>query len=161
MLGSTTLSIPAEVIILSFFVLVWLIGLIFGLPINLPNENSINFLLKHYIWPFVVSFFLQIFFYISLKKGAKKRKSAFIMIGLALTAIISVFIHFNFKAWTPLVNPLLYDEWFQSTDILIWPVISLFIECRRFIANLFPFSLDWAYLWLYVALFFTSIIAHS
>jgi hypothetical protein len=158
-------NLPIEIKVIAFFGLLWATGVLLGLPINYPDMDNFNFVEKHYFRPILMAFILQVsVIFISgifKFKGNKKRYEPFLTLKLLYFMGFSVFLHFNFKAWMPLVNSHLYDAYYDKIDQHLWILLQLFINIRQFIANLAPFNLDFLYHHLFVAMFFISFSAHA
>ncbi len=148
--------------ILSVFGLIFIIGLAVGLPMNIPDQASLSFVEKHYFRPLWIAFMLQILlsFFHSRKSTAPNSKKIILLIKIQLFLIASVFIHFNFKAWMPLVHHHLYDTSLHKVDIFLYPIIISFHSIRLFIADRSPINLDFAYHYFFVVFFFISFSAH-
>jgi hypothetical protein len=157
------LNLPVEIKVSAFFGLLWAAGVLLGLPINYPDMGSFYFVERHYFRPILIALLLQIIvvFIIGLFKGDKRRHEPFLTLKLLYFMAFSVFLHFNFKAWMPLVNSHLYDAFYNRIDQHLWLLLQLFIDIRQFIASQAPFNLDFLYHHLFVAMFFISFSAHA
>lgn len=154
-------SFSAEAKILSFFFAVWAMGLILGLPINLPDMNSYNFIVKHYFKPFFLATFLEVTLLASNKLTTVPKKRDLMTLKLLPLIICAVFIHFNFKAWMPLVNSEQYDRIFQQIDIFFEPLLNFFLIVRQVISKSVPLNFDILYHHLFIAMFYLSFTAHA
>jgi hypothetical protein len=83
------------------------------------------------------------------------------MLGLLFA---SVLIHFNFKAWMPLVHRRMFDVELSVTDSVLAPLVTGSIELRRLVAaaaELAHWNVDALYHSAFVAMFFVSFTAHA
>lgn len=156
-------ALPIEVKVILLFSSLWIIGILLGLPIALPDWNSFIFIENHYFRPLLITFLLQVFIILFPKifKYTNRRIEPFLTIKLLYFMAFSVFLHFNFKAWMPLVNPHLFDEFYYKVDLYLWPVLQLFMSIRFFVTSLAPFNLDFLYHHLFIAMFFISFSVHA
>jgi hypothetical protein len=156
-------NLPIEIKVISFFGLLWATGILIGLPINVLDAGSFDFIERHYFRPIFIACLLQIFvvFIMWILKSNKKRYDPFLTLKLLYFMAFSVFLHFNFKAWMPLVNSHLYDAYYNEIDQHLWLILQFFMNIRQFIANLAPFNLDFLYHHLFVAMFFISFCAYA
>lgn len=144
------------------FGLIFLLGLASGLPLNFPGPASFQFVERHYFRPLWIAFLLQLaiaVFCRSLRKEAT-RQDIVLLLKLQLFVIFTVFVHFNFKAWMPLVNPRFYDPLYHRLDLSVPTVLALLHVVRFFVAERLPFSLDFAYHHFFMLFFFFSFSLH-
>ena len=74
--------------------------------------------------------------------------------------IFVIYIHFNIKMWIPVINPRLYDEHYFAIDQLARPLITLFDELRRLLAEILPGADLW-YQAAFFAVFVLSFLCHA
>lgn len=140
------------------------LGLAAGLPLILPDTGSLAFVERHYFRPFVVALVLQA---LVLGVGRVRRDVGRRVRELAPTALLLVFtiaIHFNLKAWTPLVHARLFDVELMRTDIALAPLVSACVALRHLVTLALArwgLSPDPLYHGLFVALFFAAFSAHA
>lgn len=128
-------------IVFSFF---FLIGLLEVGQICIPSFQGGKFAFDHYTLPLLFS---------SLVVLCISRKNWRQVILLFLFLVISVFFHFNFKSWAPIINPKNYDPVLQYfDDILVFP--KLIRDVRFDIYNSLSFNLNFLYHNLFVMNFF-------
>jgi PAP2 superfamily len=156
--------LPAAAQVSIFFGVFWLLGLAAGLPLNLPSENDWPFLEFHFFWGVLIAAMLQLCLTLSYmvlnRASGKRRPASLTMIKLFPLIVLSVLLYFNFKAWTPLVNPSLHDIWLEGADEWLAPVLSALIAARRSIATLSPY-VNILYSLLYFIPFFLSFGVHG
>lgn len=118
-----------EVIVLSAFLILWLSMVVFlKKPVVLPTVNEAGSFSVQYIFPLLVSLFIQTILWLLLtlfKKSAPELNAKKIMLSLFYIPFIFVtlFLHFNFKSWMPLIHPVTYDSLYYRIDH-ITPVAS-------------------------------------
>lgn len=103
-----------EVIMILLFVSIWIYMVMAkGLPIVTPDTSSAGFLFEHYLSPLIYALIIQ---FILIAFWTKKTDYFWIPFLYLPLIIITVFLHFNFKTWVPLVNSNLYDPLYMSID---------------------------------------------
>ena len=152
-------ALPIEFWIVAVFSSVFLVGVHLGLPINWPDSASFRFVQKHYFSPLLGAFGLQMALPFLMNRGASSDR--WLMLKLLPFVMIVVLLHFNFKAWMPLVNPRSFDEAFHSLDQWLEPVKQTFVALRTWIAERVAINVDHAYHGLFVAMFFISLALHA
>jgi hypothetical protein len=141
------------------FTAVFVIGLIAGLPINVPDGPSLHFAQYHYFAPLLIAFLFQLpVFWVASRK---QDGDPFLLIRALPFVALVIFVHFNFKAWMPLVNGTSFDAVHQRVDESLWPVVAAFSWLRETIAGVLPFEVDRAYHSLFVGMFFVAFAAHA
>lgn len=152
-------SLPVEIRLSLLFTAVFFGGLLFGLPLNLPDARSLRFVEYHYFAPVLLAFALQL--PVVWFSGRRNQGDPFLLLKLVPFLVLAILLHFNFKAWMPLVNGRSYDEAFQAVDELFWPVVAAFSWLRGAIADILPWNLNRAYHSLFVLMFFVAFSAHA
>jgi len=153
-----------ELLITVLFVLLWvLLVLLKKLPIIMPDRNSSQFVFHHYIEPLLVAFLIQIAVSIIIQHRKKVKislesKKTIITLLYLPFIVITVFLHVNFKSWTPFIHPITYD--------LLYSKIDSFFPFAGWLSFLGPYFDFWniaSYLYhrLFVLMFFLSFIIHS
>jgi len=151
---------PVEVRVAAFFGAVLAMGLALGLPANLPDRPSLEFVHRHFFSPLLLAFLLQSCLPLAL--GRRRRiDDPLLMLKLFPFMVLVVFMHFNLKAWMPLVNPQLHDEFFHRTDQTVWPIVTFLGRVRQVVADSLPVDMDPAYHCLFLGIFFVSVSAHA
>lgn len=150
-----------EIWVLLGFSVVWVIGLCFGLPPNWPTWSSVRFVRDHYFGPLLLAGALQLALqvYLGARRAKRGQSDSLLLFKLVPFVVLATFLHFNFKAWIPLVNPALYDTLYLNCDDNLRAIVSSFFWVRRQIATLG--NVDFAYHRLFVGMFFVSMAAHS
>jgi hypothetical protein len=154
---------PPECYVLIFAALVWLAGLAAGIPANWPTTGSLKFVSRHYFGPVALAAFYQLAFTLALglRNARARRLDPFLMLKLLPFVVLATFLHFNFKAWMPFVNPSLYDEAYHRMDMAVLPLLEAFLAARRFIAEVLPINVNPGYHHLFVGMFFVSLTIHG
>lgn len=139
----------------------FLLIFLFSLRFYFPDKNSTFFIWKHYIGPLTTALFIPLFviFFIN-KNSAKIIFSVLKQIRIFIAFIIIVFLHFNLKLWSQLINKNLFDNIYFNIDQHLSPVISVFIHFRKIIWQFLP---DWsnAYHDIFVLMFLISFALHG
>lgn len=120
--------LPLEIVALSLLAVAGLYLLVFSVTLYLPNGDSASFAINHYVIAAALALL------VGLLTGRKKNspaealgRKAFAAVRNILAFALIVYLHFNFKLWAQLINPRLFDDWYQWTDQLLTPVISAII----------------------------------
>ncbi len=133
-----------EVQVLIVFSFIFLVGLLKVGQICIPSFQDGKFAFDHYTLPLLFSSLVVL--YVSRSNWRQ-------VIWLFLFLVMSVYLHFNFKSWTPIINPNNYDPELYDLDvILVFP--QLIRDIRFGIYNSFPFNLNFLYHNLFVMNFF-------
>lgn len=151
--------LPVEAVVALVAGTVCLVGLAVGLPPNLPDSGSIEFVKAHYFSPVACACVLQIIAVIA--SGRRDRSRPLLTLKLFPLVAISVLVHFMLKAWMPMVNPVCYDPLYQSVDVTLAPILDTAIGVRNAVAAISPVGVDFAYHTLFVGMFFVSLSVHS
>ncbi len=147
-----------EFILLIIFVCIWGFYTYFkGLPINMPNKASFLSIWLHYVHPLAVAVIVQIVYVLVFKKKAINSWIPYFYIPYIL---VVVFLHFNFKAWTPLINPISYDAMYFHIDNFLFPLKQVFICAADFITWGGKVNLSSFYNQMFVLMFFLSFTFH-
>lgn len=150
---------PIELRIAWLFTSVFVFGLYWGFPISLPDAASYRFAQYHYFAPLIMAFALQLpVLWVSARRH---QADPFLLIKLLPFLALVILLHFNFKAWMPLVNPSSYDEVFQRLDDLLWPLVATFCLLRQTIEHILPVDPNNAYHALFVGMFFAAFAAFA
>ena len=133
-----------EIKVLIVFLSIFCVGLLKIGQVCIPTFQSGKFAFDHYTLPLLISSLVVL--YVSRNNWRQ------IML-LFLFLVISVYLHFNFKSWAPIVNPNNYDVELQNIDnLLVFP--TLLRNMRFGLYNSFPFDLNFLYHNLFVMNFF-------
>jgi hypothetical protein len=156
-------SFPAEVWVALGFAAVWAAGIFAGLPVNLPDGGSLRFVQRHYFSPLFLAGGVQlgVACLAAFCNARRKESDPFLMFKLLPFMVLVLFLHFNFKAWMPLVNATLHDDLYQRIDVAFAPVVSAFLAVRQWVASHVPWNVDPAYHTLFVGMFFVSTCVHG
>lgn len=153
--------LPMEIVALSMVGAAALYAWVFSVSLYLPNGYSATFAINHYVIAAGIALT------IGLLTARRRQEQATPILPKALAALrniaaftIIVYLHFNFKLWAQLVNPILFDDWYQWTDQLLAPVIDgiTFVNVGfEFLRQLMPH----AYHDIFVYMFFSTFILFS
>ncbi len=152
-----------ELTLIAVFSLLWLALVFQGFPVITLDWHSLEFVFDHYLFPLVAACIIQIIITFAAwlqNKTSYTIKSKEIQITLLYfpLIIVVVFLHFNFKAWTPLVNPVTYDLLYNNIDSM-FP----FTGWLKSIGGYLDINNSAPYLYhkLFVLMFAFSFIIHS
>jgi hypothetical protein len=140
------------------------VGLLAGLPLLLPNGPSLGFVERHYFRPLVVAIVAQVALLAVRRDRSRKRVPArHFAAALALVAV-TIVVHFNLKAWMPLVHPRLFDNELMQIDRVFGDLVPALTALRRLLAAglaRLHVPVDPLYHGVFVAAFFVSFTAHA
>jgi hypothetical protein len=128
----------------------------FSVKFYFPDGSSASFALEHYVAGLILASLVACLFSDQPRNG--QTLLALVRNMLAFSTV--VFLHFNFKLWAQLVNPLLFDDWYQASDMAIQPLV----EGMKVINLGFRPLKEWlpnAYHDVFVFMFFVSFAAHA
>lgn len=151
-----------EIIFISGAIFLWIIGvMVWQLPIIVPDKQSLGLIFYHYMLPLLYALIFQalvlLIRYLLKKPKKYKNDELLITLGYIPLIFITVILHFNFKAWMPIVNPVLYDNLYAKIDSLL-PIASTLESISRML-NLNRTG-PTLYHGLFVLMFFFSFIIH-
>lgn len=155
--------LPLERISICSFAFAICVALFFQVNFYFPNGGSAAFALNHYIIGFILASVTVLFFSL-LNSRTKDNFSninelfAILRNTIAFTSV--VFLHFNFKLWAQLVNPLLFDDWYQASDQFIKPAHDAILYLNQAFSPL-KLWLPNAYHDVFVFMFFTSFAVYG
>lgn len=144
------------------FSALWLAGLLF-FPVNLPDRHAIRFVHTHFFAPLEIAVALQLLAAgaIAWRRRALSLAAPASTLGLLAATAAALFLHFNFKAWMPFVNPFVYDAGFAKLDQAFSPIVDSLKHVRGLVASSLPMDVDPLYHQSFVALFFVSLLGHA
>ncbi|MDH7479331.1 MAG: phosphatase PAP2 family protein [Syntrophomonadaceae bacterium] len=142
-----------ELFIVLPFLLLWLgLAAIKNFPISMVDAHNVRFVAYAFISPLLMAAVAQVPVAVLIKKKAAAVPLLYIPY---ITAV--GFLHFNFKAWMPLVNPARYDDLYLQIDKCFISVVSLF---RDFGTLIPPDTAQALYGNLFFAMFLCSFAHH-
>ncbi len=147
------------------FVLLFLVCLLVPLPLSLPDQRGLAFIQRHYFGPLVAAAVLQgvVLFFHSKSGEPSSRARALLWLGGLMG--VTILMHFNFKAWMPLVHRELFDKQLLRSDQLLGSLVPALIGVRQALAEFarsrLGFNVDSLYHWVFVAMFFVAFSAHA
>jgi hypothetical protein len=153
----------AELWLVAAFAAVWAVGIILGLPGNFPDARGLRLAQRHYFGPLLLAAVLQLgVSVVAVRRNLRRGQTdPFVMLRLLPFMLLVLLLHFNFKAWMPLVNGRLYDDAYQGIDLRLAPVVDSFLAARTFVAAHAPFNVNPLYHGLFVGMFFLSTSVHA
>jgi len=149
-------AIPPEILITgATLAVMFLLSVVFRLPIVLPSGDRAAFVGVHYIYPLIGVALLGITTFLAGKRDVAT--SFFI----ALPCYVAIlFAHFNIKLWIPHINPVMHDDFYWSTDQAVRPIIDACDYIRVNIFGFIPYESNF-YMMAFIALFYTSFLYHA
>ncbi len=127
----------------------------FALPFVLPAEDALEFTGMSFAVP--LSLIAVLGLYLVVTRQTER------MIYYCLAAIaygVILVSHFNVKLWMSLINPVLWDDFYWSTDQAVRPLVSVAFAVHAGTERIIPAG-DHLYLFAFLAMFAGSIIVHS
>lgn len=121
------------------------------------------FVSKHYIIPVILAVVAQVILLICMKFSGRsfseesRRKLLLTILYIPFVAAV-LFLHFNFKCWTPLVNPNTYDLVYNDIDSAI-PVTAWFDKLGSLID--FRGLSSYLYLNIFIFMFILYFVYHT
>lgn len=128
----------------------------FSLSVYFPDGNSTAFAVEHYVGGLVLALLVALLF----SKGPKKGRDLLLLARNVTAFSVIVFLHFNFKLWAQLVNPHLFDDWYQFSDELLSPLVDGIVFINM---GYLPLK-EWlpnAYHDVFIFMFFLSFAVHA
>lgn len=139
-------------------------GLLAGLPLLLPNGPSLGFVERHYFRPLVVAIVAQVAL-LAVRRDRRRGGVPARHFGAALALVaVTIVVHFNLKAWTPLVHSRLFDNELMQVDRVFGDLVPALTALRRGIAaglERLHVPVDPLYHGVFVTAFFVSFTAHA
>ncbi|MEA4816352.1 MAG: phosphatase PAP2 family protein [Lachnospiraceae bacterium] len=153
-----------ELFVILPFILLWIVMVLFaGMPVIKFGENGFGSGFLHYVFPLLFATVVHVIAMVLFRLLGKAKqgitlKETFVSL-LYIPYICAVFfLHFNFKAWMPLVNSLSYDSIFYYLDNLTPLASFLELAANAFDKGSFFSEL---YFFIFFAMFMISFIFHS
>jgi hypothetical protein len=150
--------VPVELRLLGAGAVVWVVGLASGLPLIPATATQV--VLSTYIVPFCVAAIVQLIVLVILKTYRKGVPVYLIAWSVPVIAA-AVYLFYQFKSWTPLINPRDYDVFYQKIDNFLWPIRDSILGAREWLATQVPPSLDSVYYVLFVLMFLVALVVYG
>jgi len=132
----------------------------FGLHYYFPDVSSACFVAQHYLGPFVtVAIIMGLLKSVSQRHEFKNRLYLDLLRDM-LSFLAVIWIHFNLKLWSQMINSGTYDEVYLSLDNRLGPLVDRFRELSVALNELIPEDVN-AYHDVFVAMFVVSFFAHA
>jgi len=139
-------------------------GLLAGLPLLLPNGPSLGFVERHYFRPLVVAIVAQVAL-LAVRRDRRRAGVPARHFGAALALVaVTIVVHFNLKAWTPLVHSRLFDNELMQVDRVFGDLVPALTALRRVLAAglaRLHVPVDPLYHGVFVTAFFVAFTAHA
>ena len=113
---------PIHVVCAGTITAALLLMLLFGVRLYFPNGHSTLFATEHYVLPLAMALAVACVakFGWSMRSALRELSHA---AGLVASYTIIIFVHFNLKLWSQLINPVQWDDVYQASDKLLQPLI--------------------------------------
>jgi hypothetical protein len=147
--------LPELLLALGFFLISAILAHRSGLKLVLPSSNALQFTGMSYAVPLSMIFALGLFMILT----NRKMRLAYYLVGGFAYGVILI-IHFNVKLWMGIINPLRWDEFYWETDQMVRPIIDASYVVHNLVGMVLPAE-NHLYLFAFLAMFASSIIAHS
>lgn len=150
--------IPVELRLLGVGAAVWGGGLAAGLPII--HATATQVVLSTYILPFCIAALAQLVLLGTIR--IYRRGAPVYLLAWATPAIAAaVYLFYQFKSWTPIVNPREYDALYQRIDDALWPLRDGILGFRSWLGSHVSVNLDSVYYTLFVLMFLVALVAYG
>lgn len=151
---------PAEIVLIISLFVSFLLKIMFNLRFYFPDPVSFSFIQKHYLGPLSTALFLPllIIFITGLKTNFMQSLFKQIRILIAFAGV--VFLHFNYKLWSQLINQKTFDDVYLAIDKHLLPIISILHKIRESLFKYIPPQLN-LYHDIFVSMFVLSFVFHS
>lgn len=148
--NTTEIAIASAMLVIMF-----LLSILFDLPIIYPSGERAAFVGIHYIYPLIGVGLLGV---VTFFAGNRAIASRF-LVALPCYATI-LFAHFNIKLWIPHINPTEFDAAYWSIDQAMRPLIDACMFLRRNAFAFIPYEANF-YMISYITLFYISFLYHA
>jgi len=157
--------LPPELWLLLPFVAVFVVGTLVGLPVNRPDSSGLQFAEHHYFRPLLFALGAQGLVLLFRRRIGTHAFDVALIPSLAVLVLTATWLHFNFKAWMPLVHHRLFDEQLSITDAVLGPIVPTCIVLHRTLSSVvgstIGYDIDRLYHDGFVAMFFASFTIHA
>ena len=143
---------------LGFTVFTALCAVSIGGNFALPGKRLFIIIGTHSIIPISLAL-ISYLLYQGLRRNLwQKETLARVTIDISIMLMMSFifYLHLHLKAWVPLINPVLYDDWLWQSDLALQPFTSAIEPLRLALAKL-PYF-DWFYQFIYIKIFMLGFI---
>jgi hypothetical protein len=147
---------PMERVALSSLGLAAVLVAAFSVRFYFPNGQSTVFVLEHYVVGLTLALLMAMLF----SEGQRDYRALVVLVRNVTAFSLVVFCHFNFKLWAQLINPYLFDDWYQRSDQLLGLVFEGFLLVNTGFSPL-KSGLPNAYHDVFVFMFFASFSVHA
>lgn len=146
---------PELLLAFAFLATAMVLAWYFALPFVTPAGDALEFTGMSYGVP------LSLIAALGLYLVVTKQTARLVYYSLAAIAYgVIIIAHFNVKLWMSLINPVLWDDAYWSTDQAVRPLVDAAFAVHNVVENATAFG-DHMYLFAFLAMFAGSIIVHS
>ncbi len=151
---------PLQILAVASVVLMVCAAVLFGLRIYVPDYSAIVFCSKHYLGPLALGIMAASASGLvwKLSKGTSRHTIPESVADMAAFAAV-IFVHFNLKLWSHLINGAMFDSEFSQIDQSFAPLrdgfMSMAVAIKAWIPLYVPYS-D-----LFISMFFLSFFIHG
>lgn len=128
---------------------------LFALPPSLPGGERAAFVGIHYLYPLLGVAVWGLFALL----GQQRNLARTFFIALPCYAVVLI-CHFNLKLWIPHINPLLWDDLYWQTDVMLRPLVDACIALRSALAPVIALDSNF-YMIAFIAMFYISFCTHA
>lgn len=150
-----TAPLPELILAVGFLSVAVLLAWRLDLHFVVPSSSALEFTGMSYAVPLSLIAVLGLFL-ILMKQTM--RLVYYATAGLAYGIILVT--HFNIKMWMSLINPMLWDDVYWTTDQALRPLVEASFAVHNLVEMFLPMG-DHLYLFAFLAMFAGSIILHS
>jgi membrane-associated phospholipid phosphatase len=113
-----------------------------------------------YILPFFAVALAQLVL-LGLIRYYRRGAPVYLMIWALPTIAVAVYLYYQFKSWSPLVNPREYDSVYQRIDDWLWPLRDGIIAARSWLDAHTSVNLDPVYYVAFALMFLAALIVYG
>jgi hypothetical protein len=149
-----------EKIALALTAVALLIKIALGLRLYYPDHNALRFLGIHYAAPVAITLIISLFLLAKRKSTNEELLGEtwnYLRTGLAFAWI--VFVHFNLKLWSHLINPRSWDQLFNEIDHHLPMIFEVAYPIATTVQRYWSFSNSYSDL--FILMFVISFVYHG
>lgn len=148
--------IPPEIMVAgASLASMFLLSLLFSLPVVVPSGDRAAFVGVHYLYPLIGVALLGAATFVA---GKRDVATSFLV---ALPCYVVILLaHFNIKLWIPHINPVMFDQYYWATDQMVRPIVDACIFIRTRIFGFISYSSNF-YMISFMGLFYASFLYHA
>ncbi len=149
--------VPVELCLLAVGFAAWAVGLAAGLPYVPLTTTHVG--LWVYVAPFCVAAAVQLVLLGVLRR--RRRTSAHLLVWSIPMVAAAVHLFYQFKSWTPLINPREHDALYHRIDGALWPIRDSILVTREWLTAQIGTGVDLLYLALFALMFLVAFVTYG